>query len=451
MSKNLSNGSVMGGTVSGDSVQKDVKFILNGAETVYNGNPSARLLDVLRGELGLTGTKCGCKEGECGACAVILGGRLVNSCLVAMGSLCGAEVTTIEGYSKTERFSVLEKAYASVSAVQCGFCIPGMILASECILAANPEPTEEDIRVGISGNICRCTGYNSIVKAIGIAADAQKETPVSGEACQGDGLTEALRLRKNTALIPYSGGTDIMVSGACEESEYFYLDNVKEMRQITADDEFIIFGAACKFTDVIESELAPEILKDACRQVAAPAIRNAGSIGGNIANGSAKADSALIFMVTDSKLRLMSADSERVIPIRDFYLGSGKTALAPDELIVEVLMPRFGIDNYYFKKVGARNALAISRTSYAGVMDIADGVIKNCAVAFGAVIDVVIRLPEIDAMLIGKTIEEAKALKQAYIDAYDKAIQPRRGRVSIEYRKDICMNLLSDFLERNGI
>jgi len=147
-----------------------VNFILNGEETSYSGNPSERLLDVLRGELGLTGTKCGCKEGECGACAVLVDGKLVNSCLVALGSLDGADVLTIEGYSKTKRFAVLDEAYASVSAVQCGFCIPGMMMASESILANNPHPTEDEIRTGISGNLCRCTGYNAIVKAIGIAA-----------------------------------------------------------------------------------------------------------------------------------------------------------------------------------------------------------------------------------------------------------------------------------------
>ena len=148
----------------------EIRFKLNENDTTYSGNPSARLLDVLRGEFGLTGTKCGCKEGECGACAVIIDGKLVNSCLVAIGSLEGTNVVTIEGYSKTKRFAALDRAYASVSAVQCGFCIPGMMMASESLLAANPHPTEEEIRVGISGNLCRCTGYNAIVNAIASAA-----------------------------------------------------------------------------------------------------------------------------------------------------------------------------------------------------------------------------------------------------------------------------------------
>jgi carbon-monoxide dehydrogenase small subunit len=149
----------------------EIRFKLNGRDEVYTGNPSARLLDVLRDEYEMTGTKIGCKEGECGACSVLMDGRLVNSCLVAVGQIDGSSIVTIEGYSETERFAVLSRAYESVSAVQCGFCIPGMILASESLLASNPHPSQEEIRIGISGNLCRCTGYNSIVKAIGIAAD----------------------------------------------------------------------------------------------------------------------------------------------------------------------------------------------------------------------------------------------------------------------------------------
>ena len=147
-----------------------IKFILNDQEVASNSNANERLLDVLRNEFSITGVKCGCKEGECGACSIILDGKLVNSCMVAIGSIEGSTVVTIEGYRETERFAVLDKAYASVSAVQCGFCIPGMILASECILDKNPKPTEPEIREGISGNLCRCTGYNAIVEAISIAS-----------------------------------------------------------------------------------------------------------------------------------------------------------------------------------------------------------------------------------------------------------------------------------------
>jgi len=152
----------------------EILFLLNGEQVSYKGPGSARLLDVLRDELRLTGTKCGCREGECGACAVIIDDKLINACLAAMGSLEGTRIVTIEGYRETERFKVLDKAYEEVNAVQCGFCTPGMLLSSECLLASNPHPSQEEIRTGISGNLCRCTGYNAIVKAIGIASEEGK-------------------------------------------------------------------------------------------------------------------------------------------------------------------------------------------------------------------------------------------------------------------------------------
>ncbi|MCL2699326.1 MAG: FAD binding domain-containing protein, partial [Defluviitaleaceae bacterium] len=167
-------------------------------------------------------------------------------------------------------------------------------------------------------------------------------------------LKEALSLRKEKPeLVPYIGGTDLMVH-AKEDVGYLFLHKIPEMKRITQDDNFVRFGAACTFTEVINSPLAPEILKKACLQIAAPAIRNAGSIGGNIGNGSAKADSALVFMVTDSKLRLTSGGGERIIPIKDFYQGRKKLDLAPDELIAEVLMPKRDYSGYYYLKVGAR-------------------------------------------------------------------------------------------------
>jgi carbon-monoxide dehydrogenase small subunit len=147
-----------------------VRFKLNGKMVESTTSPALRLLDVVRNEFGLTGAKCGCKEGECGACSVLLDGLLVNSCMVAIGTLPGHEVTTIEGYRDTARFQAIDKAFAQTGAVQCGFCTPGMVLAAESLLNRNPRPTEAEIRDGISGNLCRCTGYSAIVEGIKLAA-----------------------------------------------------------------------------------------------------------------------------------------------------------------------------------------------------------------------------------------------------------------------------------------
>lgn len=151
-------------------MRKQIKFILNNQPIVIETDPHRRLLDVLREDFNLTGPKEGCGEGECGACSVLIGGKLVNSCLTAIGSIAGQTILTIEGYRETERFKVLEKAFSDTGAVQCGFCTPGMLLAAESLLSKNPKPTESVIREGISGNLCRCTGYNMIVEAIQMAA-----------------------------------------------------------------------------------------------------------------------------------------------------------------------------------------------------------------------------------------------------------------------------------------
>ncbi|MHC1770979.1 MAG: (2Fe-2S)-binding protein [Flexilinea sp.] len=155
-------------------MSEPIQFILNGKRVTSDRKANERLLDVLRKDFELTGVKCGCKEGECGACSVLLDGQLANSCMVAMGSIEGSEIVTIEGYSETKRFQVLSDAYAKTSAVQCGFCTPGMVLACEALLSKNSNPTDAEIRKGISGNLCRCTGYNAIVDAVKIAAKEGK-------------------------------------------------------------------------------------------------------------------------------------------------------------------------------------------------------------------------------------------------------------------------------------
>jgi carbon-monoxide dehydrogenase small subunit len=143
-----------------------VSFIVNSKPVTLETDLSRRLLDVLRDDLGLTGTKEGCGEGECGACQVYLDGDLVNSCMVPMANVIGKSVLTIEGFSETEAYRQIEAAYIEEGAVQCGYCIPGMVMATGALLRSNPHPDLEAIKDGLSGNICRCTGYQTIFKAV---------------------------------------------------------------------------------------------------------------------------------------------------------------------------------------------------------------------------------------------------------------------------------------------
>jgi len=263
-------------------------------------------------------------------------------------------------------------------------------------------------------------------------------------------LEEALDIRATKKVTLYAGGTDLMIDEK-QTGEYLFLHRIPELKQVRLEDDVLRLGAACTFSELLVHPLTPDLLKEALMLIAAPAIRNEGTIGGNIANGSAKADSALIFFVADAKLKLMSQSDERILPIKEFYLGRKKLDLRNDEIITEVLMPTQWLSHYYYEKIGARKALAISRLVFAGLLTIEDGVIKHCATAFGAVSEVIIRRADIDQMLIGKTVDEAKALKNEYLAAYKKIINPIRGRVSSEYRKNVCMNLLDDFLSVFGV
>lgn len=151
---------------------KTVRLIVNGSLVVVQVEEHRTLLYLLREVLGLTGTKEGCGEGDCGACSVLLDGELVNSCLVLAVQADGKEVLTIEGVGTEDNLHPIQQAFIEVGAIQCGYCTPGMVLAAKALLDKVPSPSEEEIRRGLSGNLCRCTGYQKIVDAVKIAARA---------------------------------------------------------------------------------------------------------------------------------------------------------------------------------------------------------------------------------------------------------------------------------------
>ncbi len=146
------------------------RFTLNGVEVSSASHPLTRLLDVLRDELGDLSLKEGCGEGECGACSVLLDGRLANACLLPLGRVDGCSIVTMAGVRETPRGKALVEAFSREGAVQCGFCTPGLVMAAEALLSADPAPDQQAIRIGLSGNLCRCTGYEAVVRAVAAAA-----------------------------------------------------------------------------------------------------------------------------------------------------------------------------------------------------------------------------------------------------------------------------------------
>jgi len=148
-----------------------IELTVNGRRREVQVAAHHTLLDVLRDRLGLTGSKECCAEGECGACTIIVDGRGVNSCLMLAVEADGSEVQTIEGLAVGDRLSPIQEAFLEHGAVQCGFCIPGMVMSAQALLSANPHPSREEIREGLSGNLCRCGGYNQICHAVAAAAE----------------------------------------------------------------------------------------------------------------------------------------------------------------------------------------------------------------------------------------------------------------------------------------
>jgi carbon-monoxide dehydrogenase small subunit len=161
---------------SGKSAECEVSFTVNGELRTTHAFPMERLLDTLRNRLGLTGAKEGCGEGECGSCSVLLNGALVNSCLVPVLQAQAAEIVTIEGLAAGAQLDHLQEAFLKCGGAQCGICTPGMILAAHHLLHRKPDPTLEQIREGLSGNLCRCTGYIQIVEAVAEAARRRATT-----------------------------------------------------------------------------------------------------------------------------------------------------------------------------------------------------------------------------------------------------------------------------------
>ena len=148
------------------STPATIAFTLNGTAVAVEAHPMARLLDVLRRQLNLTGTKEGCGEGECGACAVLVDGELVNSCLMPVLQADGRSVTTIEGVADGPRLHAVQNAFIAHGGAQCGICTPGMIMAAVALQQRHPQPTDDEIRAGLAGNLCRCTGYMKIFEAV---------------------------------------------------------------------------------------------------------------------------------------------------------------------------------------------------------------------------------------------------------------------------------------------
>lgn len=263
-------------------------------------------------------------------------------------------------------------------------------------------------------------------------------------------LKEALEIMDQHEVRIYAGGTDLMMVPRTDPA-YLYVKTIPEMTQIYEDDQYVHIGAAATVAQAFESPYVPAIMKEAIYNSGSPAIRNSATMGGNLGNGSDKADTVLIMFAADAKLRLVSSEGERIIDIDKFHIKRKMLDLRKGELITEILLPRNGLDNYFYEKASGRNSMSITFVSFAGIFDMEDGRITNIAAVFGAAGDAIQRFKDLESTMIGKTIEEAKQMKEDYIRAYEERLQYNQSRVGPQFQRFVCRKLLEGFLEKFGI
>lgn len=267
-------------------------------------------------------------------------------------------------------------------------------------------------------------------------------------------LAEGLKIRGEQSVIPFAGGTDLMVrrrswSGTLPRFEQptLFLGGIKELQSIDQTDSVLTIGAAATLTALLENALVPEILKKAVIEMASPAIRNAGTLGGNICNASPAGDTLPPLYALGATVVLRSAATRRELPVEEFILGPGKTALAGDELLVAVNIPTVDYNRVYYKKVGTRKADALSKVSFAGLAKVDGEIVKEVRLAVGAVAPRVVRCKEAENLLAGRSGGEIHGMIDNVMKIYAKEIRPIDDqRSSAEYRRTVALRLVEDYL-----
>ena len=462
-------------SASRERVTAPFRFTVNGQPVEVTVPGGRRLLDVLRLDLGLTGSKEGCGEGECGACSVLLDGDVVDSCLVPVCQVEGREVRTVEGLATDGRLDPLQAAFISTGGVQCGICTPGMLMAGRAFLDAgtvgmpptDAAVTDATIREAISGNLCRCTGYGRIVDAIRMAAEGRAPAMAAplgaADAVAEPGrrlldlddpgadtprtLADAFALLAEGGRRPLAGGTDALVehaAGGGTVGRYLDLTALTEIRGIRVENGALVLGAATTYAELRSNPLIAEhapVLAAMAAEVGAAQIQNRGTLGGNIATASPAGDSLPVLLALDAEIVVGGAHGERSIPASDFFPAYRRTALAGDELILRIVVPIRPDRTVAFRKVGTRRAQAISVVVLAVAWRAEDGAWRDVRVALGSVAATPIRARATEATLEGAApTAEVAAVAAATLEAEITPIDDVRS--TAEYRRSVAGRIL---------
>ncbi|WP_425046465.1 xanthine dehydrogenase small subunit [Primorskyibacter sp. S87] len=465
----------------------DIRFLLNGDEvSVSDVQATLTLLDYLRLEKRLTGTKEGCAEGDCGACTVLVGrlhqGQLhyetVNACIRFLASLNGCHVVTIEHLSGPNgRLHPVQEAMIEYHGSQCGFCTPGFVMSLYALWMENPKPTETQVETAVQGNLCRCTGYEPIVRAA--LAVNQYGSPANDHLnAERDTVTAQLTEIRQTARIVTGPDDDrailplnvadlaevlaenpkaTIVAGSTDVglwvtkfmrpiSPVVFISHLEELKTIEKTADALTIGAGVTYSESEDAirEAFPH-LGEYWDRIAGWQVRNMGTIGGNVANGSPIGDTPPVLIAQGAEVTLQKAGGSRTLPIEDFFIDYGKQDREPGDFVASIRIPLAGegqIDAAY--KISKRRDEDISSVAAGFSVTVADGVITAARIAFGGMAATPKRAANAEAALVGQAWS-AEAFEAAAIALAQDFTPLTDWRASSEYRLLVSQNLLRRF------
>jgi len=436
----------------------------------------------LRSDLQLTGTKVVCAEGDCGSCTVFIGrprsGNLqyatVCSCIQYLYQLDGCHVVTVEGLCSDGKLNPIQESMVRCQGSQCGYCTPGFIVSMQALFESDTVMTEQRLRRGLVGNLCRCTGYEPILKAglevetknlhrldemynpagplaeLARCADEPVRLAADGKIFfKPTTLAEAAKFKSEHAdCLVISGGTDlgVQMNKGLREPKTILSTAALNLTDLQVSSDQIIAGAGVSLAD-LESAAAAALPEYAqfLAWFGSPPIKNAGTLGGNIANASPIGDTMPALFVLNASVELFGINGPRLVNINDFYIGYKKTAAASDELISRIFLalPNSG-ELFKLYKVSKRKDLDISTFSAAIWMRLDGPKIAAVRIAYGGVGPKIMRMPKTESHLIGESFSEA-AFDAAAQTAVTEITPISDVRGSADYRQLLAANILRKF------
>ncbi|KAA9002802.1 xanthine dehydrogenase small subunit [Affinibrenneria salicis] len=458
-----------------------IQFLLNQTlVTERDIDPNMTVLNYLRERRRRPGTKEGCASGDCGACTVTLGrveqGRMryetANACLTLISALQGKQLITVEDLRQQGALHPVQQAVVDLHASQCGFCTPGIVMTLFTLQKNSRGWDRQQAELALAGNLCRCTGYRPIMDAARLLCEQPVEDSFSRQAAITVQRLSALQHRRrqtlkeqgNCCFIPktlgqladcyrqyprarlLAGGTDLAleITQACRPLPLLIaLDQVEELQcwQVTEDSIELGAGLSISQCASLLSGLIPSFA-DLLRRFASQQIRNRGTLGGNIGNASPIGDTPPLLLALDAQLRLQCGDSERRLPLHDFFLAYRQTALREGEFIRSIVIPRGErVSNFRAWKVAKRPDDDISAVAGAFAVCLRDGVVSEARIAFGGMDAIPRRAPRCEQALCGRPWNEATL--EAACRVLEQEFTPLSDfRASADYRRQIAGNLL---------